>query len=41
MPGARGKIIVNTTHFLVVERSYFKIKLFFNCVEANFAANLL
>jgi len=27
MPGARGKIIVYITHFLIVERSYFEIKL--------------
>ncbi len=35
-PGARGKVIVYTTHFLVVERSYSD-----NCVEVSFAANLL
>jgi hypothetical protein len=37
MPGAREKIIVYITHFLVVERSYFDI----HYVEVSFAANEL
>ena len=36
LSGVRGKIIVSTTHFLVVERSYFKY-----CVKVSFAANFL
>jgi hypothetical protein len=49
MPGAREKIIVYITHFLVVERSYSDIHLCFHChgndckgksyVEVSFAAN--
>jgi len=45
MPGAREKIIVYITHFLVVERSYSDIHLCFwkgkSYVEVSFAANLL
>jgi hypothetical protein len=37
MPGAREKIIVYITHFLVVERSYSDIYY----VEVSFAANEL
>ena len=38
MPGARGKSIVDITHFLVVERFYFIIIKIIK-VEINFAAN--
>jgi hypothetical protein len=43
MPGAREKIIVYITHFLVVERSYSDIYqgLGKSYVEVSFAANEL
>ena len=33
------RVIVNTTHLLVVERSYSETNYIFSCIEINFAAN--